>query len=436
MSHFFSWKLLKLPAESLICLWDCALFFIKINSPVIIFYTSKSANFICYIYQIMTDQFPVPKSPEEPIQDSQQQDKKNEQQNMNIDLPQRDFIEFVGRVDQQQQILERLSGQTSMISVVGLGGLGKTALVRRIIDLQYEYGMFEHVVWTDARKSTFNNETVVRSENADVEYTFESLINEIARQCKDFKTLAIGSFEQRKDGVKKFLNDNKVLIVMDNMETVQNRDEIVYEINQLLGNKSKIIITSRYQINNPNIFTIPLGGLSIDEGRQYLFTYTNNHYATHVIHEAPDPALDKIILDTGGSPLAMRLALGQMTKVPFNNVMNNLVAVPYSDANYNFYRFMYGQTWKEINDDDRLIWVGMSSYPAGTGASVEAVSTVFVKKRNTPVEIFQTAIQKLLDMSIVNLVGQIKNQRYALHQLTRNFARSDITRREQWNEDI
>ncbi|NBJ13373.1 cold shock domain-containing protein [Microvirga arsenatis] len=177
-------------------------------------------------------------------------------------LPQVEFDDtgFVGREKELNELKRALLGSYPIITVIGEGGLGKTALaLKACYDLldDNEAGL-DAIVWTTAKttKLTLNEIEVIEGAISSSLGIIESATSLLGRQSE---TSAI-------DDLIMHLENNKILLVIDNLETVidQNIRELVRRVPQ----GSRIMFTTRIGLGAFD-FPIPLSPLNKKEAAFY-----------------------------------------------------------------------------------------------------------------------------------------------------------------------
>ena len=333
----------------------------------------------------------------------------------NQTLPSPQF-EFVGRHDKMTELLNDLRDPVRpLITITGIGGMGKTALAEEAVRRVQRDNLFTHAVWISTQAEKFTGEKVKRLEVSD--YTFDALLSDILSQCN--MTSAAGApHEAKLLAVKQLLSAGRVLIVLDNLETVADRDALVSELFEVLGG-GKILVTSRYQINHQRATPIRLGGLSRDDGLIFLATLAESQHNQNLLM-ASRSTLVRIHQVTGGAPLAMMLIAGQMSYQPVGHVLATVEKAGASEVSYEFYSFIFKKSWSELSDDCRQVLVGMRHFEGNpTGDSL--IYTVSMGE-----DAFYAAATTLAQRSLLNVVVGSKEARYSLHPLTRYFINADI----------
>lgn len=213
---------------------------------------------------------------------------------------------------------------------------------------------------------------------------------------------------------------------MDNLETVPEKDKLVDRIYQIRG-QSKLLITSRHLIKHDQAFKIDLGGFPKREGVKFL----QEESRARNIEAVADAGRERLLVihkHTGGAPLAMKLVIGQMDRQPMDFVLGTLEEARFQAQDYPFYRFVYLNSWEALDMPARMALVDMSVFPPLTGGAVNDVQAV----SQVPEADFWPAMDQLVTMSLVDKIGVVGKERFALHPLTQYFIKSDITK--EWAE--
>ncbi|XP_057781436.1 putative disease resistance protein RGA4 isoform X2 [Salvia miltiorrhiza] len=179
---------------------------------------------------------------------------------------------FIGRDDAASKVVEMLTANSitigehavSVISIVGMGGLGKTTLTRKVLNRLKNDNRFRSYIWVHV------------SPNFDPIILFKKILKEVSQNNKDILSKSDeGAVESKQDILSKLkiaLEDKTYLLVLDD---VWNEERSKWEdfINSLLGvsgvvKGNAIVVTTR----NMNVASIvnplhvhQLKGLSDEE---------------------------------------------------------------------------------------------------------------------------------------------------------------------------
>ncbi len=338
-------------------------------------------------------------------------------------MPHKNYDRFIGRA----QELERLTAvlrepdRYFLTAVYGMGGIGKTALVREAADLLLRDGRFQQVVWISAKTEKFEGTGIEKTPVSDL--TFDTLIDQIARQCH-LPEAAKQSLTDRTYAVQALFAARPILVVLDNLETVPDCESLVSRMNDLLRSPSKAVLTSRHEILHVNAYMLRLGGLVQSDGIAFLQEEGRSRNISDVI-TAPEETLTQIHHVTGGAPLAMKLLVGQLGRQPLEVVLQSLKAATAEGQDYGFYRFVFQHSWSLLTPAARQALVSMSVFDPDTGGQSQLVFQV--SRLNAMA--FYRAMDELITMSLVDYSGGLGRQRYTLHQLTYYFILSDIVKK-------
>ncbi len=339
-----------------------------------------------------------------------------------LHFPGKTYHRLIGRSHELDQLIAALREpeRKPIVAIVGLGGMGKTALAQEAMDHCWREGLFDHIVWASAKTERFVGEGTRPTEVSD--YSFEQLLADIARQC-DRLDLAKLPPDQQRAVVKQLLLTQRVLVVLDNLETMPDSEAFVDQVFQLLG-RSKLLITTRHRVRHERAFSLDLGGLYQPEGLAFL-REDSAERGINMIAQAKVEDLLEIYQVTGGAPLAMKLVVGQVSRWPLEQVLNNLKAAQFAGPNYDFYRFIFKQSWDMLATEAQQVLVSMAVFDLANGSSATALRQV---SRVAP-EAVQPALDQLILLSLVDGLGDLAARRYTLHPLTHYFILSDIVKK-------
>lgn len=157
--------------------------------------------------------------------------------NHNLPIPDFDETGFIGREDLVKALINRIFGPYPVVSIIGEGGVGKTALALKVAYsiLDYPNCPFDAIVWSTSKTMLLTPTEIVKIEGAILDSM--GLLSNITEQ------LAGERFKDRIEELHQYLEKFRILLILDNLETVLD-DRIRWFLEQL-PEGSKILITSR-----------------------------------------------------------------------------------------------------------------------------------------------------------------------------------------------
>jgi tetratricopeptide (TPR) repeat protein len=318
-------------------------------------------------------------------------------------LPAPTYSQFVMREQAFAEVADGLQQRSAVVLIVGLGGNGKTSLARevaaRCLQVDGYAPRFDAAVWvSDKDRPSTTNLSIV--------------LNEIARtlNCSGFVQL---DQEEKRRGVEQLLKHQRVLIVVDNFETITDDAMLTWLLR--LPEPSKAIVTScEYgrAFRNSTIVT-ELRGMSEVEALEFIEQRLLWLRITPQVSNQTQ--LEPLLIATGGNPKAIEIALGLVKHGgrPLQQVVDDFYA-----ARGELFDDLFTRAWTLLDEAARQVLMVMTFFP--TSASSEALSTTADVQGYT----FDRAIERLIDLSLVDVqqANLHSAPRYTLHPLVRSFA--------------
>jgi hypothetical protein len=334
-------------------------------------------------------------------------------ESMEAQLPPASYSRLIGLDEAHSLLLSKLLEPKSpwTIAIVGLGGIGKTALADAITRHALRQFHFDHVIWLRAEAQTMSG----RSHSAQL--TFDNLIADfIDRLWPESVGFAP---EKGLEQVRRLLKNQRALIVIDNLESETDTAFLMARLNDL-ADPSKFLLTSRTRPTSETaIFSYSLEELSLEEATDLLHHHAREIGVTELA-EANQAEIRGIYDKTGGNPLALKLVASLLDVLPLPQILLGLTQSR-SGPIEELYRHIYWQTWQTLSDDARSLLLAMPLV-ARTGARPEQLQAV----TNLSEAQFWLVIQELRNRSLLEVRGSIQARRYGIHRLTETFLRTEI----------
>lgn len=259
-------------------------------------------------------------------------------------------------------LIELLSDQ-EIVSIEGIGGIGKTSLAQKLVRHPLIVRQFDDLVWINVRQSEVLtggsgevNELLLREEN---------IVDAMLAQIEDSTA---SSPKERFLFLQEKLKSNSYLIVIDNLESYHGC--LVPLLTKLKG-RTKFLVTSRVVIDRSINRTV--ASCSIPDLSQHASLALMRHVADNTsvtqIKSATDAHLCQIYEIVGGNPLALKLVVAQSRFFSIEEVVSDLIEVKTSNIN-ELYTFIYWKIWNEMDTNMRATLMSM---PMFSKASLEVL---------------------------------------------------------------
>ncbi len=321
-------------------------------------------------------------------------------------LPAPTYNQFVMRAQAYADVVEGLRQRSAVVLVTSLGGMGKTCLAREVA---------AHCLSGDPILPTFDAVVWVSDKERDGTTNLSVVLDEIARTL-DYPGLTSLPFDEKRYEVDQLLRRQRVLLVIDNFETITDSALLSWLLR--LPEPSKALVTSRaYSAEFRSCWPVDLRGMSKSEASEFVL---NQLRFLRIEELVRDPAeMEPLCEVTGGNPKAIMLALGYLkhSQRPLDEVINEIYA-----GRGNLFDDLFARAWQLLDDAARRVLMAITLFPVD--ASELALSTVSGVQGFA----FGRAAERLGEISLLDMSRpNIKTApRYSLHPLVRAFARAKL----------
>ena len=265
---------------------------------------------------------------------------------------------FVGRKDDKEKIIKMIKdGNHRVITISGAGGVGKSALALNIVNqiLAENSVKFDSVIWISAKESKL---TYLGIE--DVEPTlkdYDELLNTILNVMGFESEINLDSVEKEKNINLLFDMCERVLIVIDNLETIT--DERI--INFILDShkNTTILITSRKGLGQVER-RVELKELKEKEAIR-LFRLIAEEKNLKTLRGLDDNLIKKYVNKVYRYPLAIKWVLGQVAIGKDINAIIDGINEIRSDIS----KFCFEQIYQNLTSQSKLILCALSFFDKG-----------------------------------------------------------------------
>jgi GTPase SAR1 family protein len=352
---------------------------------------------------------------------------------------------FIGRKTQIRKLREEIIEIPNRDGAIyGPGGVGKTALMIELSKQLFnesnpENIIFNNIIWCSA-KATYYNPVYDLTEKKLKQ--FESLDNILSVILKFFEYEDVDdyNFEDKKELVLSQLEEDSVLLILDNLEslTKEERDKlirfIVVDAKKHLRNKPnnfKVITTSREMI--PSSFhQIKLNGLSLSESRQ-LMRKLYEPYKNSSNPALTEGQMERLHEVTYGIPLVIIHAFGQLYEHnrPLESLISNL-----SSASNEVIKFSYEEIFRLLKTEEITKEIFMLLEIYNTPISSRQTADIL----NVDEKKIQSKLQQLLNFQCIERINEGDQEKFivndAVSLLTKALVQADNVLKERIRHKI
>lgn len=337
-------------------------------------------------------------------------------------LPAPTYDQFVMRPQAFAEVVDGLEQRSAAVLIVGLGGNGKTSLAREVaaqcLRDESDAPRFDAVVWVSDKDNpgTTNQSTV---------------LDTIARTLGD-PGLTQFAHDEKQYEVEQLLRRQKVLLIIDNAETIT--DGALFTWLLRLPEPSKAIITTRERHRVLwSSWLVELRGMSDEEARTLLQQRLER---LRIVHLVRDPAhLEPLLVATGGNPKAITMAAGLLKyeRRPLQQIVADLYA-----ARGDLFDDLFHRVWKLLDEQGKHILMVMTFFPdSASGEALQASVDITAFD-------FDRTIERLTDLSLLDTQQEdlMSEPRYLVHPLVQAFVSARLKEhpaleavlRQQWSQ--
>ena len=331
-------------------------------------------------------------------------------------LPRR--AQFFGRTKEIEQVLRALDPHDRSWGIVidGIGGIGKTALAVECAHRALEAGTYASAVFITAKTNRLVSGEI--KEEHPTARTIDEFVNEAARAIGR-EGIAQESGEAKRRALLAALRGEKTLLIFDNLETLNKaEDEAMGDWLRDLPGGCKAMLTSRRRGGEGAVW-LRLDKLEDSAALEIIKAEMDKDAGLAAKFNRARPERWQALVDeAGGSPLALTSVLGILRKRHTLSVEGAIELLRKKDADADLLKFVFQEAKKDLTDNDVTALRALSFF--APSASFEAWAETAELSR----EALTNTIDRLNTLSLLNV--NAGEDRYALHPLTRGFARADL----------
>lgn len=299
-----------------------------------------------------------------------------------------------------------------VISLVGIGGIGKTSLANHAVRQAIRRLYYEEVLWLKIA-----NQPAKAHPLAGPEQTFQQLITQISQKL--LPALPRDTvFKERLRQLQLLFKSQRYLVVVDNLELEADTAYLLAEL-VTLAQPSRFLLTSR----TPPVDHAGSLSLSLPELSQADSVALMRHYAAEIgftqAAAAEEADLWPIYQVVGGNPFALKQIVSLAKVRPLPTLLASLRQRPLADGE-TIYQHILQEAWLTLSPDAKAVLAIMPLAAEG-GMDPEQIARL----SGLPEAQLWPAINELRGRSLLEVrSSHLWDRFYGIHRLTELFVRS------------
>ena len=330
-----------------------------------------------------------------------------------VEAPPARLVGIDGQITRLAALLKGPAGPW-LLSIEGIGGIGKTTLAAAVMRRLAAENAFEEFGWVSAQVVGLDLCGQVHARPQPV-LTVAALVEALAAQfLPQSGGHCAGDLEQQLARLRLRLAQVPHLIAIDNFETMLE-PHVLLPVLTSLANPSRFVITSRRRlIGEPNVHLHPVPELNAAHALVLLRQAAEDRELP-ALAACADEDLLPIYHAVGGNPLALLLVVGQTHVRPLHAVLKDLAAAP-TQPPATMFGYIYRQAWEGLTTVDRQVLLAvcaaqvtdLDAASLGALCGLDAGATT-------------AALQRLIQANLVFMEADLDTCRYRVHYLTYRF---------------
>lgn len=314
--------------------------------------------------------------------------------NIKANIPTQGNSQFFGRKKKLSKIRQEIIEIPNQNGIIyGPGGVGKTALLIELSQQLYnesdkEDVLYSNIIWVSAKSNFYYWEQNAVFDKPQQFETLENILQIILRFFDYDEDVNEYSNEELKDLVFGILEEHKVLLVLDNFETIAKNEisRIISffetDVKRFLRKKPtyfKVIITSRELIPS-GYYQVKLDGLELKESKQLMSSIYEQYKDGQT--QLTNEQCELIHQASQGIPIVIKHCLGRVYE--FNEPLSDVLAKLANETN-EVIKFSYSEIIAHLKKDEKFLQI-----------------LILLEIKNEPLSIRQIALILEFEAAIIN----------------------------------
>jgi hypothetical protein len=351
-------------------------------------------------------------------------------------------------------LLEQLTEALTMpegpkiISLTGLGGLGKTAIAQEVVARVLHGGQFYALGWINCQRAIFTGthfETtseppltidsfftqllrqltpnsvsdnylfeLMSSQAPDKRVTFDQVLSLLHQELEGQEPSYVPLSEKR-SLIIDLLWEIPTLIVVDGLEAMPGAESLMEELSQIASySKMKLLITSRTRFSEcPYVTHFEIASLAESDALQMISIF-GGELGIKAICQAAQEDLRRIADAADGNPLILKWIVNQLAAIPLRQVLSDLSQA--TGSGRDVYNFIYQRAWETLSNSARNVLITIAHSQVS-----EVTWDVLQYTTGLKPDVLNRSLQELVALLLVPISSSL-DPSYQISSLTGTFA--------------
>jgi hypothetical protein len=322
------------------------------------------------------------------------------------------YAQLFGAAQSVDRLAEELLApdRSWVVAVVGIGGIGKTAVT-------------DHTIRHIAGRLHFQQIIPLYLGVGDP--TPDQVILWLA-QAAGLPVEAGAPVAASERQLRHLLKARPCLVLIDGLEA--DLSDLADRLTGLT-NPSKVILTGRQRpFRDTACYLHPIAPLEPEAAAALLRSHAQATGRLEMA-AASDDQIAAIYAKVGGNPLALKLIVGLSDKHSLPAILDDLTQLKMEQKIEAMYRYIYWQAWRSLGENGRFLLKAMPLVSPTSGGDLDYLVTLCrAQESRLDRRAISAALDDLLNRSLVEAYGSLweGQKRYGIHSLTRSFLQTEI----------
>jgi len=310
--------------------------------------------------------------------------------------------------------------RSPICSIDSIAGNGKTALAWFAANHAVQRGLVSHFSWTTDKRVMINPKTAAVQVFSQEPLDFSNILRTMAAR---FRWLDVASApdSELEELCRQRLQHGLYLIIIDNLETMDQHQEVVERLSVILQSPgdlapqmSRVLLTSREQVDLPGCVRVPIEGLDRTASHEMIHDIEPGLLGRRV-DPLSNAQIDRLHEATHGNPLFLRIALSHYNL--YSRRFEDIIDYLHSGTNFNdAFDNLFRSLFSALSDEAR--WLAEAAVGYSEITYINLSQAFFAAGGDR--ESFDRALGQIMSLRILDAYSTGETE-YVFHPLIKAY---------------